>query len=60
MLTAVLHISDIKFLHDNDTDGVYIENEELLEISKSNTKIDPLTLVVLIQIILNHLKFFIP
>ena len=32
MLTAVVHISDINFLHDSDTDGVYIENEEVLEI----------------------------
>jgi len=32
MLTAVIHISDIHFLHDTDTDGVYIENEEILEI----------------------------
>ena len=32
MLTAVIHISDINFLHDVDTDGVYIENEEILEI----------------------------
>jgi len=32
MLTAVIHIADIKFLHDADTDGVYIENEEILEI----------------------------
>jgi len=32
MLTAVIHISDIKFLHDSDTDGVYIENEDVLEI----------------------------
>jgi len=32
MLTAVIHISDIKFLHDSDTDGVYIENEDILEI----------------------------
>jgi len=32
MLTAVVHISDINFLHDTDTDGVYIENEEILEI----------------------------
>jgi len=32
MLTAVIHISDINFLHDADTDGVYIENEEILEI----------------------------
>jgi len=32
MLTAVIHISDINFLHDGDTDGVYIENEEILEI----------------------------
>ena len=33
MLTAVIHIADINFLHDGDTDGVYIENEEILEIS---------------------------
>jgi len=32
MLTAVIHISDIHFLHDIDTDGVYIENENILEI----------------------------
>jgi len=32
MLTAVVHISDINFRHDTDTDGVYIENEEILEI----------------------------
>jgi len=32
MLTAVVHISDINFLHDTETDGVYIENEEILEI----------------------------
>jgi len=32
MLTAVVHTSDINFHHDTDTDGVYIENEEILEI----------------------------
>ena len=32
MLTAVVHISDINFHHDTDTYGVYIENEEVLEI----------------------------
>ena len=32
MLTAVIHIADINFLHDADTDGVYIDNEEVLEI----------------------------
>jgi len=32
MLTAVIHIADINFIHDTDTDGVYIENEEILEI----------------------------
>ena len=34
MLTAVVHIADIKFMHDSDTDGVYIHNEELLEIGE--------------------------
>lgn len=32
MLTAVIHICDIRFTHDPDTDGSYIENEERLEI----------------------------
>lgn len=31
MLTAVIHITDIRFLHDSDTDGSYIENEERLD-----------------------------
>jgi len=31
MLTAVIHITDIRFLHDHDTDGSYIENEERLD-----------------------------
>lgn len=35
MLTAIVHISDIKFLHDSDTDGVYVEDEEILEIGCS-------------------------
>jgi len=34
ILTAVIHISDIKFAEDRDTDGVYIEHENLVEISK--------------------------
>jgi len=37
MLAAVIHISDINFLHDADTDGVYIENEEILEIGLFDT-----------------------
>lgn len=34
MLTAVIHICDIRFTHDPDTDGSYIENEERLEIGE--------------------------
>lgn len=33
ILTAVIHITDLKFVHDAETDGVYIENEDLLQIS---------------------------
>jgi myosin heavy subunit len=33
MLTAVIHITDIRFLHDSDTDGSYIENEDRLEMA---------------------------
>ena len=32
MLTAVVHIADIKFRLDTDTDGVYVENEEILDV----------------------------
>lgn len=34
MLTAVIHISDIRFTPDTDTDGSYVENEERLEIGE--------------------------
>ena len=34
MLTAVIHIADINLIHDADTDGVYIDNEEVLEIGR--------------------------
>ena len=31
MLGAILHITDIQFDHDYDTDGVYIVQEDMLE-----------------------------
>ena len=31
MLGAILHITDIQFDHDYETDGVYIVHEEMLE-----------------------------
>ena len=34
MLGAILHITDIQFEHDYDTDGVYIVHEEMLEMGK--------------------------
>ena len=48
MLTAVVHISDIKFLHDTDTDGVYIEDEEILEIGLFSIVI----VIVLVSVLL--------
>ena len=35
LLAAILHITDIKFETDIETDGVYIVDERLMEIGKN-------------------------
>ena len=34
MLAAILHIADILFEKDHETDGVYIKHEEMMEIGE--------------------------
>ena len=34
LLAAILHLTNIKFFHDEETDGVYIEDEYPLEVGK--------------------------
>ena len=34
ILAAILHITDIEFEHDYDTDGVYIRNESMMEMGQ--------------------------
>jgi myosin heavy subunit len=34
ILAAILHLTNIHFRHDDDTDGVYVENEYPLEVGK--------------------------
>lgn len=34
ILASVIHITDLKFVHDADTDGVFIENEHLVEMGE--------------------------
>jgi len=34
ILSAILHLTNIRFQHDDETDGVYIENEHPLEVGK--------------------------
>lgn len=38
ILSAILHLTNIRFRHDEETDGVYVENEHPLEVGtlKSN------------------------
>jgi len=38
ILAAILHLTNIRFQQDDDTDGVYVENETPLEISKTGEK----------------------
>ena len=37
ILSAVLHLTNIRFSHDEETDGVFIEDEYPLEVGKSST-----------------------
>lgn len=37
VLAAILHIADIKFIPDPSSDGVLIENENILSLSKDLT-----------------------
>ncbi len=34
ILSAILHLTNIRFSHDDETDGVYIEDEYPLEVGK--------------------------
>lgn len=34
ILSAILHLTNIRFSHDDETDGVYIEDEVPLEVGK--------------------------
>ena len=34
ILASILHISDIQFEYDYETDGVYIRNESMMEMGK--------------------------
>lgn len=34
ILSAILHLTNIQFSHDEETDGVYIEDEYPLEVGK--------------------------
>ncbi len=36
LLAAILHVTDIVFDNDFETDGVYIEHEEMLEMGMSS------------------------
>lgn len=36
ILSAILHLTNIRFSHDDETDGVYIEDEYPLEVGTSN------------------------
>ena len=38
ILSAILHLTNIRFRHDDETDGVYVENEYPLEVGKSNQR----------------------
>ncbi len=38
MLGSILHITDIVFDHDYETDGVYITQEEMLEMGESTLR----------------------
>ena len=37
ILSAILHMTNIRFSHDEETDGVFIEDEYPLEVGKSST-----------------------
>ena len=34
ILSAILHLTNIQFSHDDETDGVYIKNEHPLEVGR--------------------------
>lgn len=34
ILSAILHLTNIRFSHDDETDGVYIEDEYPLEVGR--------------------------
>ena len=34
ILSAILHLTNIRFAHDENTDGVFIEDERSLEVGK--------------------------
>jgi len=36
ILSAILHLTNIRFSHDDETDGVYIEDEYPLEVGKNS------------------------
>jgi myosin heavy subunit len=35
ILSTILHLTNIRFSHDDDTDGVYIQDEYPLEVGRS-------------------------
>jgi hypothetical protein len=37
ILSAILHLTNIRFSHDDETDGVFIEDEYPLEVGKYQT-----------------------
>ena len=39
ILAAVLHISDIEFVTDPETDGVFVKNDDVLVLGKCSTVI---------------------
>jgi len=41
ILSAILHLTNIRFSHDDETDGVYIEEEYPLEVGKGSLPVFP-------------------